>query len=170
MTSHGRSAVAPEARAVGSSGDEAIAVCPARERDQDAVLALLTDARLPLGGVTERFPGGYVVAVVGERLVGVAAVERYERWGLLRSVAVAAERRSAGLGARLVGEALAAAVDGLDEFYLLTTTAPAFFGKLGFREIDRASAPAPVRASEEFASICPASATCMAFRPGGPKA
>ncbi len=147
------------------------ALRPARAHDLDAVLALLTGASLPLGGVAERFPEGYVIAAAAERVVGVAAVERHERWGLLRSVAVAVELRSTGLGAQLVGEALAGAKrDGLDEVYLLTTTAPGFFRKLGFREVDRGGVPAPVRASDEFASICPASATCMARRLGGPKA
>ncbi|HEU4407747.1 MAG TPA: arsenic resistance N-acetyltransferase ArsN2 [Polyangiaceae bacterium] len=142
---------------------------PAHEDDQGVVLALLARAALPLGGVVETFPTGYVVAVAGERLAGVAGVERYDRWGLLRSVAVAAELRSAGLGAQLVGRVLAGATgDGLEEAYLLTTTAPAFFRKLGFREVGRASVPAPVRASAEFASICPASAVCMALRLGGP--
>lgn len=137
------------------------------ERDRASVLALLAEARLPLEGVDERFPTGYVVALDGDRLVGVAGVERYERWGLLRSVAVVLELRSTGVGARLVQEALArAATQGLDEVYLLTTTAPAFFRKLGFHDVDRANAPAPVRASAEFASICPASATCMTLRLG----
>jgi amino-acid N-acetyltransferase len=145
----------------------AVTLRPAGGHDQDAVLALLAEAGLPLGGVAERFPNGYTVAVVGDRLVGVAAVERYERWGLLRSVAVVPDLRSAGLGARLAGDVLAGARgDGLDEIYLLTTTAPAFFGKLGFCQVDRAGVPAPVRASAEFASICPSSAVCMALRLG----
>lgn len=140
-----------------------------RERDQASVLALLAEARLPLEGVVEQFPSGYVVALDGERLAGVAGVERYERWGLLRSVAVTPALRSSGLGARLVHEALSrAAAEGLDEVYLLTTTAPAFFRKLGFREVERASVPEPVRASAEFASICPTSAVCMALRLGDP--
>lgn len=138
------------------------------DRDQASVLALLAEARLPREGVDERFPTGYVVALDGERLVGVAGVERYERCGLLRSVAVVPELRSTGVGARLVQEALArAAPHGLDEVYLLTTTAPAFFRKLGFHEVDRANVPAPVRASAEFASLCPASAVCMVVRLGG---
>lgn len=142
---------------------------PAHARDQEGAFTLLTGAALPLGGVAERFPEGYVVATVGERLVGLAAVERYERSGLLRSVAVAAELRSSGLGARLVADALAQAKrEGLDEVYLLTTTAPGFFRKLGFREVERSGVPGPVRASAEFASICPASAVCMALCLGAP--
>jgi N-acetylglutamate synthase-like GNAT family acetyltransferase len=150
-----------------SAAAEVAALRPARAHDQGAALALLTGAALPLGGVSERFPEGYVVATAGDRLVGVAAVERYERWGLVRSVAVAAEFRSSGLGAKLVADVLARARgDGLDEVFLLTTTAPDFFRKLRFREVERANVPEAIRASAEFASICPASAVCMAFRFG----
>jgi amino-acid N-acetyltransferase len=45
--------------------------------------------------------------------------------------------------------------------YLLTTTAPEYFAELGFSRVERASAPEAMQSSSEFASICPASATCM---------
>ena len=44
---------------------------------------------------------------------------------------------------------------------LLTTTAASFFAKRGYRPLARDEAPAAVRATAEFRSICPASATCM---------
>ena len=45
--------------------------------------------------------------------------------------------------------------------YLLTTTADRYFAKLGFAAVDRAAVPAEIRASPEFASICPDDATVM---------
>jgi amino-acid N-acetyltransferase len=43
----------------------------------------------------------------------------------------------------------------------LTLTAKTFFEQQGYRIIDRRSVPEDVQASEEFRSLCPASAICM---------
>jgi amino-acid N-acetyltransferase len=45
---------------------------------------------------------------------------------------------------------------------LLTQTAADFFARQGFRTIERSSAPEDIQASEEFRSLCPSSAICMA--------
>jgi amino-acid N-acetyltransferase len=45
---------------------------------------------------------------------------------------------------------------------LLTTTAAPFFTRFGFTSAARDAAPAALRATAEFASLCPASAVCMA--------
>lgn len=137
---------------------------PATARDLEACRALLRRCALPLAGLERDFPGGYAVADAGGALLGCAGVEVHGDAGLLRSVAVAPEARGDRLGARLVDDAVARArARGLASLWLLTTTAPAFFARLGFRPRDRAGAPAPLRASEEFAAVCPASATCMAL-------
>jgi N-acetylglutamate synthase-like GNAT family acetyltransferase len=44
---------------------------------------------------------------------------------------------------------------------LLTQTAREFFAHQGYRIIGRSDAPQDVQGSEEFRSLCPASATCM---------
>ena len=51
---------------------------------------------------------------------------------------------------------------GLTELVLLTRAAREFFELRGYRVIARASAPTGVQQSEEFRSMCPQSATCMA--------
>lgn len=100
----------------------------------------------------------------GDALLGCAGVERYDSAGLLRSVAVASVGRGHGLGGRLVDACIARArAQGLETLWLLTTTAPAFFQRLGFAVVDRATAPAALQASEEFADMCPVSAVCMCF-------
>ena len=53
---------------------------------------------------------------------------------------------------------------GVADLVLLTTTAAPFFAKRGYTVIERRDAPAPVQHSAEFATICPASATCMLKR------
>ena len=134
----------------------------ATDGDLAACRALLASCGLPTRGLERDFPGGYVVAIAGEVWVGCAGVERHDGVGLLRSVAVASAARGGGLGVRLVRACMAhARAQGLASLWLLTTTAPGFFRRLGFTAVDRAEAPAGLRASEEFADVCPASATCM---------
>jgi amino-acid N-acetyltransferase len=44
---------------------------------------------------------------------------------------------------------------------LLTQTAEALFAQHGYRRAERASAPAALQASPQFASLCPSSAVFM---------
>ena len=138
-----------------------VSVDPARAADLQAIEQLLTAAELPVDGVRDALEG-FVVARDAGAIVAVAGIERYGAAVLLRSVVVAADARGRGLGARLVDERLrSAARSGATDAYLLTTTAEAFFGRLAFATITRDSVPATVRASAEFTSLCPASATVM---------
>ena len=141
----------------------AVRVRAAEAGDLEVVRALLVASELPLDGLTDQFPGGYVVARRAEGdLVGVAGVEVFADAGLLRSVAVAASVRGTGLGRALVEDRMAwASLRGLGTVYLLTTTAADFFARLGWVRIGRDDVPSAVRASVEFASVCPVSATVM---------
>jgi len=142
---------------------DGVRVRPARAEDIEAVRALLLAARLPDDGLEEQFGSAYAVAALaGGELVGAAGIEAYGAAGLLRSVVVAEAWRGTGLGRRMVADRLAWAEGrGLSEVYLLTSTAADFFARLGFSRIARDDVPAPVRASREFASVCPLSATVM---------
>jgi arsenate reductase len=124
--------------------------------------SLIRASALPAEVVRDRFPEAYVVARRGGDIVGVAALETHDHAGLLRSVAVAPGERGRGTGLALVGDRLATAwANGLASVYLLTTTAAPLFRRFGFADADRASAPAALSASPEFAALCPSSATCM---------
>ena len=48
--------------------------------------------------------------------------------------------------------------------YLLTISGAAFFERLGYAACDRADVPPAVRASQQFAVLCPASAAVMVKR------
>ena len=136
----------------------------AREQDLPAVRRLLETQHLPLDGVGEHV-ATMVVAKDDDRLVGAAAVELYADGALLRSVVVDPAARGHGLGHRLTEAALSIAkARGSHTAFLLTTTADAFFPKLGFERITRADVPASVQASVEFTSACPASAVVMRKR------
>lgn len=144
---------------------DSIRVRPASRTDCDAVLALLDRAGLPRDGVRERLEGDYVVGLAaGGEIVGIAGLERWGDYGLLRSVAVDEMARGHGLAARLVADRLRAAERlGIAATYLLTTTAPDYFANRGFRRISREEIPADIRSSPEFSSICPSTAIVMVY-------
>ncbi|HSJ24244.1 MAG TPA: arsenic resistance N-acetyltransferase ArsN2 [Longimicrobiales bacterium] len=148
---------------------EAVAVAcrvrPVAAADLAGVTALLAGAGLPADAVSDQFEDGFVVAEAESGLVGAAGLEIYGAYGLLRSVVVDPEWRGRGVGEALVQERLAyATTRGIRRVYLLTTTAPAWFEKLGFTHITRDDVPASVRRSPEFAGVCPSSADVMELR------
>ncbi len=124
------------------------------------VIRLLEANRLPVSDLTDRIE---MLGVWQEsRLVGVVGLEPLGDVGLLRSLAVDASARGAGLGGRLVErlEALASG-EGIGSLYLLTATAEAFFAQLGYACVPRALAPAAIQGTTEFSSICPSSSALM---------
>jgi ubiquinone/menaquinone biosynthesis C-methylase UbiE/N-acetylglutamate synthase-like GNAT family acetyltransferase len=140
---------------------------PAGEQHLSQVYALLTAANLPTEGVTDQYGDQYCVAVdAAGRVVGVAGLETYGSDGLLRSVAVDAGWRGRGVGAALTRDRLAAAGGlGLRATYALTSGAAAYFGRLGFVEIERGEVPEELALAPEFASICPSTATVLRHGP-----
>ena len=133
----------------------------AQPTDVAAIEALLAANDLPLDGVRDALPT-FVVARAGDAIVGVAGLEVCCDNALLRSVAVAGDWRSRGLGRALVTRVIAdAEARGIHALYLLTTTAERYFPSFGFHAIARDAVPDDVRATTEFQSACPASATVM---------
>jgi amino-acid N-acetyltransferase len=136
-------------------------VRPAALVDLDAIERLLVASSLPLDGVREAL-ADFVVAEAGDDVVGVAGLEICCDNALLRSVAVAGEWRSHGLGRALVTRVISdAEARGIRALYLLTTTAEHYFPSFGFRPVAREDVPASVRETTEFSSACPASAIVM---------
>ena len=132
--------------------------------DERAVEALLNTASLPLDGVHESL-NCFIVAEDAGEIVGVAGVEACGTVGkhaLLRSVAVAPEWRSRGLGRALVTRTITdAEARGVNALYLLTTTAESYFPSFGFAVTSRDTVPDDVKATGEYSHACPASATVM---------
>lgn len=141
-------------------GDVSLAL--ADEIDHTAILALLESAKLPIDDLDANRLLNFEVAKLDGGIIGCAGIEVYDRTGLLRSVAVAKHWQHSGLGQRLVREAESlASMLGIDDLYLLTTTAEGFFERLGFLRIDRAKAPKAIQESPQYTSLCPASAAFM---------
>lgn len=135
------------------------------EDERPQVIALLSEAALPVADLDQAHVHFIVAARDGEPLAGVVGLQTFESVGLVRSLAVRANARKRGLGERLI-QALEthASAQGLRELVLLTETAEPFFAQRGYRRIDRDAAPPGVRTCAEFRSLCPASATCMLKR------
>jgi len=100
------------------------------------------------------------------RICGCGGIEGYGDAGLLRSLVVAPDQRGRGFGVALARRLVGWAVEhGLRELYLLTeTAAPLFERKIGFDPVSRDEAPPEIRATDEFARQCPASAVFMRQR------
>jgi amino-acid N-acetyltransferase len=129
--------------------------------DLEFIFRLLAEYELPTRGIADLFDQ-FVVAEDGGAVIGVGGVEYHGRHALLRSLAVSAEHRGRGAGAAICDhlEALAAQ-HGAESIYILTETAEEFFAHRGYAIAERSEAPAEIAASEEFADLCPQSATLM---------
>lgn len=129
--------------------------------DLEAVHELLSRNGLPIEGLADHLAHAYV-ARHGGRIIGTAALEAYEDGGLLRSVAVSSDFRGSGVGRQLVERVIdLARSKQLPALYLLTTTAAAYFPKLGFVSVAREQVPPGVRQSAEFTTTSCASAVVM---------
>lgn len=138
----------------------------ARKSDLPAVEKLLSNSNLPVDGVRDHF-ADFIVAEDTHGIEGAVGLEKYESVALLRSAVVAPEYRGTGVGKRLVEQALERAEEaGIDELYLLTTTAEKYFPRFGFQPTSRAAVPEELKASAEFRGACPESAVVMRRRLG----
>jgi N-acetylglutamate synthase-like GNAT family acetyltransferase len=137
----------------------------ASEEDLVAIRVLLEDSGWPTSDLESARP---VFAVVRENghnghIVAAGALQRFGSSALLRSVVVAKAYRGAGLGQAIVSELeRLAQANQVQQLILLTQTAAEFFARRGYRVIERGAAPHAMQGSEEFRSLCPGSATCMA--------
>lgn len=138
----------------------------ARASDLPAVERLLAASELPLDGVRDHF-ADFIVAEDAERIEGAVGLEKYDSVALLRSAVVAAEHRGTGVGRQLVEQVLERAEeDGIDELYLLTTTAEEYFPRFGFTRTTRTAVPDELKSSAEFRGACPDTAVVMRRRLG----
>jgi N-acetylglutamate synthase-like GNAT family acetyltransferase len=133
----------------------------AGDTDLAAIRALLEQAGLPTSDLAASKPRFKVLCEGGD-IVAAGGMERFGSAALIRSVVVAASRRGAGLGRILVEELeRSARAARIEQLVLLTQTAREFFLRHGYHVIERGGAPHEIQGSEEFRSLCPASATCM---------
>lgn len=98
----------------------------------------------------------------GNALVGVIGLQSCDDVGLLRSLAVGSRHRDRGIAHRLCDHVLARARERrMPSLWLLATTARDYFERHAFEVVPRDAAPAGIRATEQFSSLCPSSAYVM---------
>jgi amino-acid N-acetyltransferase len=125
-------------------------------------VALLRSADLPVSDLTAALLSNFYYAGSAAEPDGIIGLELYGTQALLRSLVVAAAVRSTGLGSALLNHAESQARRAqVQSLYLLTTTAEWFFSARGYVLTHRDDAPAYIRATREFADICPASSAFM---------
>jgi amino-acid N-acetyltransferase len=98
----------------------------------------------------------------GDTLVGTGGLEIHGAYALLRSLSVKLGIRGKAVGTTITAYLLdEAKKKRLKAIYLLTETARDFFQKKGFTTVPREQVPDEVKASSEFAHVCPTSAVVM---------
>lgn len=138
-----------------------LTIHPADDASIGDVEALLAAADLPTACVAAR-PDRFVLGVVDGVVVGAGGLEVHGSVGLLRSIVVAGDARGQGYGSAIAAALEERAVArGVETLYLLTTTAEAFFRRLGFEVVPRSDVPAAIRETRQFATDCPDTAICM---------
>jgi amino-acid N-acetyltransferase len=136
----------------------------ATANDLPAVLKLLEANKLPTAGVHDHLEH-FQLELMGPDLIACAGLEVHGQAGLLRSVAVAEDHRSTGLGRNLVEATLEQAKTiQLSSVSLLTETASNYFVRFGFQITPRETLPASLQASAEFRGACPDSAIAMTIK------
>src|SRR5512137_812494 len=139
---------------------------PQRSHDRPHVRRLLQQCGLPVDDL-QTSPVDFLVMREAGQVVGAVGLESADGVGLLRSLAVLPSLHGQGRGAALVAAAERLAEQrGIDDLYLLTTTAPGFFALHDYLRVHRASVPLALQGATQFTTLCPASAACMHKRLG----
>lgn len=144
---------------------ENVAITDASAGDLKEILELLSQVNLPHDGVAERLSTFLVARDETSQLIATIGLERHGHTALLRSVAVAPEYQSCGIGSQLTEQALGRATkDGLERVVLLTATARDFFEKhFGFCETPRSVFDQELKESPEWNLPRCSSAVCMSL-------
>lgn len=138
-----------------------IQITKANKDQRQAITALLQGEKLPVEDLPTSLDN-FFVAVEDDHVIGAIGMERYDDYGLLRSMVVSQEHRNKNIASQLVqkleNEAQAL---GINSMYLLTETAAIYFDRKGYQKVSREHVPKSIQASSEFSSVCPASAIIM---------
>ena len=133
-----------------------------RPGEEQTVIDLIGQAGLTTEDLNPQELVHFIVARRGSAVVGAVGLAPAGQNALLRSLVVAESHRRQAVATQLV-----AAIEkyarscGTEALYLLTMDAAAFFTQQGYQLVDRQTAPAGIQATEEFRTLCPATAQCL---------
>jgi N-acetylglutamate synthase-like GNAT family acetyltransferase len=141
--------------------DLTLDVTQATENDLPTINNILASEGLPTSDIVLDIIHIYMFHE-GDQLVGLTGLETFKSYALLRSVAVTNEFKNKGLGKEIVYQTIMKAKKmGMEDLYLLTTSARGFFERFGFKVINREDAPSHIKSTKEFRELCDKTATCM---------
>ena len=144
-----------------SKNEDQVVISTLPKTEYEKYLSLLSEYSLPVSDL-ETSDITFYGAFENNELIGCIGMEKYEEFGLLRSLAVHPSKKGKGVGKRLVGFLEKASKSrGINEMFLLTETAEFFFEKNDYERISREDVPELVQASTEFSELCPQSAVVM---------
>lgn len=127
----------------------------------DEIESLLEQCGLPFADCREQLEN-FIGIFDDQRLLAVGATQSQARTALLRSIAVDPESRGQGLAQRMTRHLLESLrARKVTRVYLLTETAETYFAQFGFRSVDRNSVPEFIKATRQFALLCPADTGAM---------
>ncbi|MCV9385866.1 arsenic resistance N-acetyltransferase ArsN2 [Reichenbachiella ulvae] len=131
------------------------------EQDLPEVVSLLTSNKLTSDDLNKGKINFFGIKKES-KLIACIGLESCQGVGLLRSLVVDDDFRAQGLARALVDcLETEAKMQGFRSLYLLTTSAGAYFLRLGYSQMDREEVPEGVRASEQFSALCPDSAEVL---------
>jgi amino-acid N-acetyltransferase len=135
---------------------------PLRAGERDALMAALAKANLPTADVEAPGRLFWRFETQDEVPVGFGGLEPYGDDALLRSLVTLPPVRGRGVGSAIVAALeFEARLHGCRNLWLITIAAADFFERLGYARCERAVVPATIRATTEFAELCPASADVL---------
>ena len=130
--------------------------------ERDGAAAALVKAGLPANDLGDPYVLLWRFETYEDVPVGFGGLEIYGYDALLRSVVTLPPLREVGLGAAIVAALEAEAhARRCRAVYLLTTSEADFFTRLGYAACARSKVPQAIRASAQFTTLCPQSATAM---------
>ena len=130
--------------------------------ERDGLGAALKGAGLPTDDIADAAARFWRFSFADDIPAGFGGLEVHGADALLRSVMTLPPLRGRGFGQAIVRALEAEAIVlKCRSVFVLTTTAQRFFEKLDYAPIDRAAAPAAIRATAQFAALCPDSAAVM---------
>lgn len=136
-------------------------IIKATEQFRDGIKTILKENNLPSEDLP-RSLNNFYLALDDKKIIGVIGLERYDQYGLLRSMVVDADHRNKHIAEELVKIVEEeAGSSGVEVIYLLTETADKYFNKKGYHAITREQVPGQIKSSSEFNHVCPASAVVM---------
>ncbi|WP_118184407.1 arsenic resistance N-acetyltransferase ArsN2 [Paraburkholderia phosphatilytica] len=130
--------------------------------DDPGLAGALRESGLPVDDLREPGRSFFSFGTLDGTQLGYGGFEHYGIDTLIRSIVVEPKRRGTGIGRNLLAVLLREAFDaGARRAWLLTTDSAAFFEKVGFKPVERNTAPEAIVATHQAANLCPSSAVLL---------